>query len=369
MNKNDNNISLDDISFDDMLGEGIEDVAPTADDAVEDDDANDLDKDADDLKPKGKDDKDLEDEDEGEDEDEDVDPNADSDEDDDDSDGEEDDSVVGEILSNLGYDSDEEYDDTAEGLTKLTKDMGAKMAESQLHELFDKFPLIKDHLNYVMNGGESQDFMKAYDPTLDYNKIEIDESDVQSQKSILGDYFASKGHDKDFINELLEDYEDTGKLHQKATAAKAALAKVQNEDRQTLISRQKEDRVAAEKKQEEFWSGVHKTINDSQEFAGLTVPQKEKGKFFEYISKPVNKEGHTQRDIDHNESEMEVKLAIDFLMYKGFKLDDIINKKAKTKNARSLRDKISKNSDSVKSARKSGRRSSSFDLEDLDLSL
>ena len=247
--------------------------------------------------------------------------------------------------------------------------MGEKMAESQLDELFDKFPLIKDHLNYVMDGGDSQDFMKAYDPTLDYNKIEIAEGDVQSQKAILGDYFASKGHDKDFIKDLLEDYEDTGKLHQKATAAKSALATVQNENRQTLISKQKEDRAESEKQQSEFWNGVHKKITDSQEFAGLTVPQRDKGKFFEYISKPVNKEGHTQRDVDHSEAEMDVKLAIDFLMYKGFKLDDIISKKATTKNAKSLRDKISKNAGAVKSARGSARGKSSFDLEDLDLSL
>lgn len=368
MNKNDKNISLDDISFDDMLDDGIETPAPGSDDNdVDDDDSEDeaaaakaLKDDADALAAKADKDKD-DDDDSGKD--------ADNDNDDADDDDSDDDSVVGEILANLGYDTDEEYDDSAEGLTKLTQDMGAKMAESQLDELFEKFPLIKDHLNYVMDGGESQDFMKAYDPTLDYGKIEIEESDVKGQKSILGDYFASKGHDKDFINDLLDDYEDTGKLHQKATAAKTALAKTQSEGRQTLISQQKESRAASEKKQSEFWDGVHKTINDSQEFAGLTVPQKDKGKFFDYISKPVNKTGHTQRDIDHSEAEMDVKLAIDFLMYKGFKLDDIINKKATTKNARSLRDKISKGGSSVKSARKASRSKTSYDFEDLDLSL
>jgi len=362
MNKNDNNISLEDISFDDMLGEGIEDVVLDDDKEPAPDGADDdLDKDAEDLKPEVKEDK----EDKKEEEEEDADDSAGDSEDEEG----EDDSVVGEILSKLGYESDEEYADTAEGLTKLTKDMGARMAESQLDELFEKFPLIKDHLNYVMDGGQSQDFMKAYDPTLDYNKIELDESDVKGQKSILGDYFASKGHDKDFINDLLDDYEDTGKLHQKATAAKTALAKTQNEDRQTLITKQKEDRATSEKNQAEFWDGVHKTINDSEEFAGLTVPEKDKGKFFDYISKPINKEGNTQRDVDHNEAEMDVKLAIDFLMYKGFKLDDIISKKATTKNARSLRDKISKNAGSIKSARKSPRGKTSFDIEDLDLSL
>ena len=66
---------------------------------------------------------------------------------------------------------------------------------------------------------------------------------------------------------------------------------------------------------------------------------------------------------------MDTKLAIDYLMYKGFNLEKIINKKAKTKQARSLRDKISKNEDSVKSARKASRTKKSFDVDDLDLSI
>ena len=66
---------------------------------------------------------------------------------------------------------------------------------------------------------------------------------------------------------------------------------------------------------------------------------------------------------------MEKKLAIDYLMFKGFNLDQIINTKARTKNTKSLRDKISKNTENVKSARKSSRRSKSFDIDDLDLSI
>ena len=66
---------------------------------------------------------------------------------------------------------------------------------------------------------------------------------------------------------------------------------------------------------------------------------------------------------------METKLAIDYLMYKGFNLDQIINTKAKTKASKSLREKISKNEETVKSARRKSRRSKNVDLDDLDLSI
>ena len=363
MSEDNKNISLDDISFDDMLGEGIDAPAAEVAEKVEVQDtveADELDADAKELKTEEPTEDIVEEEKvaekkEAEEEIEEESPESDT--------------VVSEILSKLGYDTDEEYEDTADGLLKLTQDMSGKMAESQLDELFEKFPLVKTHLEYVINGGESQDFMQAHDPKLDYNKIEIDESDSRSQKSILSDYFAGKGHDKDFINELLEDYEDTGKLYQKAEAAKKALAVSQGEERQKLLTTQKEQNENQAKQQEEFWSGVQDTIKNSNDFAGLTVPQKEKGKFFEYISKSVTKEGHTQRDVDHSEADIDVKLAIDYLMYKGFKLDDIINKKARTKSATSLRDKISKNEENLKSARKASRRKTSFDIDDLDLSI
>ena len=66
---------------------------------------------------------------------------------------------------------------------------------------------------------------------------------------------------------------------------------------------------------------------------------------------------------------MDVKLAIDYLMFKGFKLDEIISKKARTKSTRSLKDKIVKNEETIKSARKASRRNKKFDIDDLDLSI
>jgi hypothetical protein len=277
--------------------------------------------------------------------------------------------VVGDILEKLGYDTENEYDDTTEGLLQLTQDVGSQIAEDQLDQLFEKFPLVKNHLQYVLSGGDSQQFMKAYDPNNDYSKMNVSEEDVVSQRAVLSDYFKAKGHEDDFIQEILEDYKDSGKLFDKATRAQEALAKSQGETRERMLQNQKTQQAENNKKQKEFWNGVYDTIENSTEFAGLTVPKREKTKFFNYISNPVTREGQTQRDLDHGNAEMEVKLAIDYLMFKGFKLDDIIKTKAKTSNAKSLRDKISKNEEKIRSAKKATRRprGGAIDLDSLDL--
>ena len=286
-----------------------------------------------------------------------------------DSEDSEDDTVVSEVLSKLGYELDSEFADTADGLADMTKEVASKMADDRIDEVLDAFPLVKEHLQYVLAGGDSTNFMQAYDPNLDYNTFELAEDDVRSQKAILSDYFRVKGHDKEFIQEMLEDYEDSGKLHGKADAAKKALGKQQIAQREQLVEQEKQARAAEMAQQEKFWGGVADTIKNSKEFSGLQVSEKEKSKFFNYLSQPVDKNGYTQRDLDHVNAEMETKLAIDYLMYKGFNLEKIINTKAKTKQSKSLRDKISKNEEKVKSAKKASRTKKSFDIDDLDLSL
>ena len=277
--------------------------------------------------------------------------------------------VVSEILSAFGYETDNTYADTSEGLINMTKDIAQTLADEQVNEVMNKFPLVRQHLEYVLNGGQSQDFMQAYDPNLDYNKIEVAQDDLRTQKGILSEYFNLKGHDQDFIQEMINDYSDSGKLHTKAEAARKALGKVQQQQQQQMVQQQKHMRSQQYQEQQQFWNNVADTIEKSQEFAGLTVPEREKTKFFNYISKPVNQEGYTQRDLDHANAEMDKKLAIDYLMFKGFNLDQIINTKAKTKNTKSLRDKISRNEENVKSARKASRRTKSFDIDSLDLTI
>ena len=356
-------IQLDDITFDDVIaGDGVDTVAideiekPVEEEVkeevkVKEDSTDELD--------------DIEDKVEEPEVKKEVEASDDTEE----SDEESEDTVVSEVLSKLGYEVEGDYDDTADGLAEMTKDVASQMADTRIDEVLEAFPLVKKHLEYVLSGGQSENFMQAHDPNLDYNQFELSQDDVRSQKAILGDYFTEKGHDKEFLKEMLGDYEDSGKLHTKAEAARQALGKQQAKQKEQMLSQQKETLATQQQDQQKFWDNISETIQSSQEFVGLQVPEKEKSKFFNYLSQPVSKEGYTQRDVDHAEADMEVKLAIDYLMYKGFNLKDIIKTKAKTQATKSLRQKISKNEETVKSARKQARRSKSVDLDDLDLSI
>ena len=367
-------IQLDDITFDDVIGGGGVSTTPEIEEPLEPQEEQELeeledveeDESNEELAIESDEDEEYEEDseeeyEEQEEEDEDLNPE----------DNFEDDSVISEIMDKLGYDVENaNYEDTPEGIAELTSDIASQIADDRIDEVMEAFPLVKEHLDYVLAGGDSQRFMEANDPNRDYNLLEIDENDIGIQKQLLSNYFATKGHDKEFIEEMVNDFEDTGKLYSKAEAAKTALSNLQEAQRSQMLEEQRQQQFVQEEKLTEFWNGVADTIEESAEFAGINVPDRDKNKFFEYLSTPVTQEGQTQRDIDHQDADMDIKLAIDYLMYKGFDLGGLVETKAKTQNARSLKDRISRNEESVKSTRRSSRRKGgNVDLENLDLSL
>tara|TARA_R110001583_G_scaffold42378_5_gene134670 strand:+ start:1063 stop:2193 length:1131 start_codon:yes stop_codon:yes gene_type:complete len=370
-------IQLDDITFDDVIGGGGVSTTPEIEEPLEPQEEQELEELEDVEEDESNEELAIEsDEDEEyeEDSEEEYEEQEEEDEEDEDlnpEDNFEDDSVISEIMDKLGYDVENaNYEDTPEGIAELTSDIASQIADDRIDEVMEAFPLVKEHLDYVLAGGDSQRFMEANDPSKDYNLLEIDENDIGIQKQLLSNYFATKGHDKEFIEEMVNDFEDTGKLYSKAEAAKTALSNLQEAQRSQMVEEQRQQQAVQEEKLTEFWNGVADTIEESAEFAGISVPDRDKNKFFDYLSTPVTQEGQTQRDIDHQDADMDIKLAIDYLMYKGFDLGGLVETKAKTQNARSLKDRISRNEESVKSTRRSSRRKGgNVDLENLDLSL
>lgn len=373
MAKQDTKLSFSDISFDDFIGDGLETANPKegaaenienedelTDDELEDDSdvENEIEEDEDDDTPPAKtpkkklesndddNDDDLEDEQEGEDSEA---------------------SIAETIAKQLGYELENEYADTEEGLIEFTKDIAKEIAEDQLQSLFDQFPTVQKHLDFVLAGGDPDKFFEAYNPSLDYGNIEIDKSDSRTQKGFVVEYLRTKGHDDEFIKDMVEDYEDSGKLYDRAINAQKQLANIQAKEREQIVERQRREQLEAKQKQDEFWEGVANTIQEGREFAGIRIPEKEKAKFFDYISEPVDKSGKTRRDMDYANSELDVKLAIDYLMYKKMNLQDIITTKVRTESAKSLRDKIQSNQEKLKNYGKSDKRIRKFDPEQLDM--
>lgn len=371
MSKPNDKLDFSDITFDDFIGDGLETANPKEDKAENienDDDLEDQDDDIDDNND-NKDDADDDDDNEpaprrsskkG------VFDDSDDEEDEGEDDGEM--SITDSIAKALGYELEKDYADTEEGLAEFTKDVAKEIAEDQLQALFEQFPTVQKHLDYVLAGGDPDKFFQTYNPSLDYGQIQIDRDDSRTQKGFLTEYLREKGHDDDFIKDMIDDYEDSGKLYDRALNAQKHLAAGQAREKEQIVARQREVQRQQQQQTEEFWENVAATIEQGKEFAGIKIPDREKAKFFDYISKPVDKQGRTKRDVDYASAEMDAKLALDYLMYKKLQLSDIISTKVKSASAQNLRQKIQSNQERVKNFGKAEKgKIKTFDPDQLDV--
>jgi len=278
-------------------------------------------------------------------------------------------SVVSEIMSKLGYEVEGDFEDSTEGIIELTKAASEKIAEETLEAIFSNHPTVKQHLNFVMAGGDPNKFM-ATQGEATYASMEINDSDVQKQKEILKTYFKARGDEDAFIDDMIETYEDKDQLYDKAIAAKNALAKAQDAKKQQLLEQQRAEAQRRQQEAEQTWNTVRETVTKATDLAGIPISERDRSKFIDYISKPVTREGHTQRDLDAGKLSLEQQLAMDFFLYKGKDMSKILDTKAKTAAARSLKDRLKNSSGKVKGGKsdpsiKGGQRSQA--IEDISV--
>jgi len=138
MDNTDNKIKLEDITFEDVIGDGIpEAVEESAQEEVTEAKLEDvtLDEDILELTEKVEEVEEVKEEVVLEKKKKDVEPEIETVED----------TLVSEIATTFGFELENEYDDTPEGLTNMTKELATKVAESQLDKLFQTHPDVNEY--------------------------------------------------------------------------------------------------------------------------------------------------------------------------------------------------------------------------------
>ena len=151
------------ISFDDMLGEGLDTAPQEAETELLEEEL--VDEELEELEEQyDPDERGDEDNDEDQDEYEDSEEEENSLED----------LLISDQISDaLGLELENEYDDTVEGLTNYVRDMSQEVAEAQLNNLFEEYPEVQRHLEYVAAGGDPKQFYASHNPESDYYIIPL----------------------------------------------------------------------------------------------------------------------------------------------------------------------------------------------------
>lgn len=243
-----------------------------------------------------------------------------------------------ELMTQLGYEFEDEFEDSVEGITQLTRKAAEKMANDQLDLIFNQYPEVRELFEYRQMGGDPDKFIQTKFPELDYTQIELTEDERQHEQLVRAE-LQTKGYSPEEIQAELEDYKAGGILENKAKRALEGLKKYQVAQKEQLLQQQQQQYEQEQREIEQFWDSINGTITKANQLKGFTLPESDKKSFFDYISKPV-KDGLSQRDLDLEASDMETRLALDYLMYKKLNLSELVTKKANTQRAKSLRDRL-----------------------------
>lgn len=258
----------------------------------------------------------------------------------------EEESIISELQSKLGYELEQEFDESIEGLTEFTKATAEKMAQEQMQNVFSAFPDVQEYLNYRANGGDPRKYFQTAAPERDFSAMEVSEGDLVTQKQIVGAFLESQGFDSTEIKETLEDYEDAGILERHARKALTRLQDKQAKDKKTLIERQQVEARQRAEENDRMWNEINGLVQTGS-LKGITVPERDKKRFFNWMATPVDQQGNSQRSIDRAGLDQETLLALEYIVYKGFDLSKLIANNNTTQKARSLRSKLSKGTSST----------------------
>jgi transcriptional regulator len=259
---------------------------------------------------------------------------------------EEEESIISELQAKLGYELDEDFDESIEGLTQFTKATAEKMAQEQMQNVFNAFPDVQEYLNYRANGGDPRQYFQTAAPERDFSAMEVTSEDVTTQKQIVGAYLESQGFDQSEITETLEDYEDAGILERHAKKALTRLQTKQAQDKQVLLQQQQAQAQQQAQENERMWNEINGLVQEGT-LKGLTIPERDKKRFFNWMAAPIDKQGNSQRAIDRSKLDQETLLALEYIVYKGFDLSKLVANTNTTQKARSLRSKLSKGTSST----------------------
>lgn len=238
----------------------------------------------------------------------------------------------------LGYEVEGDFSEDYDGLAEYTTAVGQQIANEQLEKIFASMPDVKEYFEYRANNGDPLRYFEAQQAELDYGSMQVDDN-LAVQKRVVVDGMRQQGFNDEDISRMVESYEDAGILKDNASIYLQQLQRTQGQRKETLLAQQREQAAQQQAEANAYWQSVQQTINAGA-LKGMAIPQRQRGKFYDWMTNPVNDQGATQRDIDRQNIDQETALAVEYLLYQGFDLKKLASNAASTQKVSSLKSKL-----------------------------
>lgn len=305
---------------------------------------------------------------------------------------EEEDKNLNLVLNQLKTDFDIELNDeegnpitfdlsTPKGVSNLVATAGKAYHDKQLTELFNELPRVKSYLDHIVAGGDDRSF---FNPSTNFNSITIPEdtdSNKESNKLHRRSILVTKnlyergaqnlsGDDLKNAQKEVNDYVDylfdKGIAKEKADSALAWLKSYETKENEARDAANQKAIEDNRNKIKEYWDDVHNIVSTG-DIENITIPKGDRQAFYDYMSKPVGNTGKSQSQIDAEGEQKEKYLMLQYLRFKKFNLDDYIEARAKTQNAKKLRLMSSKSNNKKRGGKTFRIRKTNVNLDNISI--
>lgn len=251
-------------------------------------------------------------------------------------------SVIDVLKEKLGYEIQGEYSEDYDGVVQFTQAAASEIAKEQLDSVFSQFPDVEEYLQFRYNGGDPKKYFQASSPNVDYAAIEIDADDVSTQRAVVQEHLRRMNYSDEEIAETVQDYVDAGILERHANRSLNKLRTMQEQDARNIVEQQKQEAAQLQEQVQQQWTSIQQTIQTGN-LRGFNVPEADKTKFYSWMSEARDNQGRTQRMIDQDQMDLETQLALEYLLYKKFDLNKLVQSTAATKKAQNLKTRLQNN--------------------------
>tara|TARA_R100000406_G_scaffold36434_2_gene24103 strand:- start:4940 stop:6232 length:1293 start_codon:yes stop_codon:yes gene_type:complete len=241
--------------------------------------------------------------------------------------------------------NEEDFEPTEKGLLDAFADTIENRVKEEIESFQKTLPKEgKELLTHLMKGGKVSNFMEVYS-TPNFGDLNIKGNNIGNQKAVLAEFFKLRGDSQEDIAEMLEDYENLGKLEKQAAKAQARLTQYYEHQKQQLIVKQEQAEKERIAKRQEVQNNIQTTISESDEIKGFPLSRKSKKKLMSYMTEanvkietPDGPQFVTQFQADEMKSSSNIEDFIlkAYLRMTNYSLDGV-QKKSKSKLASQLR--------------------------------
>jgi hypothetical protein len=236
----------------------------------------------------------------------------------------------------FGIDLEGDYSNDTEGLKKVVIDSSKKQARTIFENHINSVPEFADFYQHVVIDKKSIDTYKVKQSQADYSNVKLidstdsslEEKDVEEQikiqKDIIKSDFLSRGLDEEAISTIIEKYEDTGVLFDKAKTSQASKKEAHAKFVAQTLAEEQEAINAENIAIEREWKTIASIIDSNDLGGSYKIAPKDLVDFRKAVLEPVDENGNTKMDYLRNElmKDPKNKVLNDYLIYKKFNLLD-----------------------------------------------